>query len=281
MSTMSATHRPGGGRLGRFAGHPLVWMPTGLVGVILVSALTATAPGPLPLVGAAAAVAVYWLVMRYLARRPTPEIARRRAVREALAGGAVGLGFMLVSVLLITALGGYSFSWAGRGLFSVVVSAVIVMAGTAVTEELMFRGLALQAVERLGGSLVALAVTAGFFGVAHLFNPGASVWSSLAIAIEAGVLLGAAFLWRRNLWFVSGLHFAWNTVQQLLGIPTSGHAVEGLLTVRATGPAVLTGGSFGLEASIIPVVVGLALAIPMLILAHRRGGLVRRPRATG
>ncbi|MFF4174067.1 CPBP family intramembrane glutamic endopeptidase [Streptomyces sp. NPDC001744] len=272
-------HGGGGGRPGRPVRSALVWMPAGMVGVGLVSAVTATGPGPVPVLGAVAAVAVYWLVMRRVARRSTPEIARSGAGREALLGGGIGLGFVLVSALLITAFGGYSFSWAGDGLLPVLWSAVVVQAGAAVTEELLFRGLALQALERLWGSRAALVVTSLFFGVAHLGAPGASAWSGLAIALEAGVLLGAAFLWRRSIWFVVGLHFAWNTTEQLLGIPVSGHAPEGLFTVDVHGSALLTGGGFGLEASIVPVLTGVALAVPMLILAHRKGGIKPRRRA--
>jgi membrane protease YdiL (CAAX protease family) len=269
----------GGGCFGRIARSPLGWMLTGMVGVGLVSGLTATGPGPVPVLGAAAAVAVYWLVMRRVARRPTPETAWSGAGREALLGGGIGLGFILVSALLITAFGGYSFSWAGNGFMSVVWTAVAVQAGAAVTEELLFRGLALQALEKLWGSRAAIVITSLFFGVAHLGAPGANAWSGLAIALEAGVLLGAAFLWRRNIWFVAGLHFAWNTTEQLLGIPVSGHTPEGLFTVDVHGSAFLTGGSFGLEASIVPVLIGVALAVPMLVLTHRNGGIKPRRRA--
>ncbi|MFF6815276.1 CPBP family intramembrane glutamic endopeptidase [Streptomyces sp. NPDC012403] len=268
-----------GGRWGRIARSPLGWMLTGAVGVGLVSALTATGPGPVPVLGAVATVAVYWLVMRRVAQRPTPEIARSRAGREALLGGGIGLGFILVSALLITAFGGYSFSWAGDGFVSVVWSAVAVQIGAAVTEELLFRGLALQALERLWGSGAAIVITSLFFGVAHLGSPGANAWSGVAIALEAGVLLGAAFLWRRNIWFVVGLHFAWNTTQELLGIPVSGHTPEGLFTVDVHGSALLNGGDFGLEASIVPVLIGVALAVSMLVLAHRNGGIKSRRRA--
>ncbi|MER6802203.1 MULTISPECIES: CPBP family intramembrane glutamic endopeptidase [Streptomyces] len=254
-------------------------MLAGMVGVGLVSGLTATGSGPVPVLGAAAAVAVYWLVMRRVARRSTPEIARSGAGREALLGGGIGLGFILVSALLITAFGGYSFSWAGDGFLSVVWTAVVVQVGAAVTEELLFRGLALQALEQLWGSRAAIVITSLFFGVVHLGAPGASAWSGLAIALEAGVLLGAAFLWRRSIWFVVGLHFAWNTTEQLLGIPVSGHTPEGLFTVDVHGSALLTGGSFGLEASIVPVLIGVALAVPMLVLAHRNGDIKPRRRA--
>ncbi len=95
----------GDGRLRRIARSPLGWMLAGMAGVGLVSGLTATGPGPVPVLGAAAAVAVYTWVMRRVADRSTPETARYGAGREALLGGATGLGFVLVSALLITAFG--------------------------------------------------------------------------------------------------------------------------------------------------------------------------------
>ncbi|MDN3245892.1 membrane protease YdiL (CAAX protease family) [Streptomyces sp. DSM 42143] len=270
----------GGGRFGRIVRTPLGWMLAGMVGVGLVSGLTATGPGPVPVLGAVAAVAVYCCVMRRVARRSTPEIARSGAGREVLLGGGIGLGFVLASALVVTAFGGYSFSWAGDGFVSVVWPAAAVQIGAAVTEELMFRGLALQALEKLWGSGAAIVITSLFFGVAHLGAPGANAWSGVAIALEAGVLLGAAFLWRRNIWFVVGLHFAWNTTQELLGIPVSGHTPEGLFTVDVHGSTLLHGGDFGLETSIVPVLVGVALAVSMLVLAHRNGGIKTRRRAS-
>lgn len=276
MSTTATPHHahPGGGRMRRIARFPLTWLLAGLLGVGAVSALAASGPPVLAVVGAGAAVAVYWAVMRFVAGRSTPEIARHRAGREALSGAGIGLGFVLVSVLLITIFGGYSFTWSSGDVLPVVLGMVAVSVGAAVTEELMFRGLALQALERLCGSRAAVAITALAFGGMHLANPGATAWSSLAIALEAGVLLGAAYLWRRSIWFVAGLHFAWNAAEGLLGIPVSGHVAPGLLTTEVTGPALLTGGEFGLEASIVPVVVSVLLSVRMLILARRRGDLV-------
>lgn len=273
---------PRTGRRVRTTGSPLVWAPAAIAGVGLVAGVTATGPGPVPVIGAAAAVYVYWAVMHWIGRRATPEIqiSRRGAGREALLGASIGLGFMLVSVLSIAGLGAYSFSWAHQNAASVVASAVATAAGAAVTEELMFRGAALQGLEQRWGSRVALAITAVFFGAAHLTVAGASVWSGAAIALEAGGLLGAAFLWRRNIWFVAGLHFAWNAVEQLLGVPVSGHAGgPSLLTVKTSGSHLLTGGVVGLEASVVPVTISVLIAVPMLVAASRRGTLrtARRP----
>ncbi|MFE9812811.1 CPBP family intramembrane glutamic endopeptidase [Streptomyces sp. NPDC005548] len=268
--------QPDGGRLGRLLRAPLGWMVAGLLGLGLVSGLTAAGPGPVPALGAVAAVGVYWLLMQRLAHRSTPEVGRRGAAREALFGGAIGLGFVLLSTLVIVMFGGYSFSWAGDGVFTVVVSAVVVQGAAAVTEELMFRGVALQALEQMLGSRAAIVITGLFFGVAHLGAPSATAWSALCIALEAGVMLGAAFLWRRSIWFVVGLHFVWNVMEQLLGIPVSGHTSEGLFTVDVSGGTWLTGGGFGLEAALVTLVVGSLIAVRMVTLAGRSGRLVSR-----
>ncbi|MDT0615496.1 CPBP family intramembrane glutamic endopeptidase [Streptomyces lancefieldiae] len=277
-TTRTAPPQPTRREGGRFFQSPLVWMLTGIVGVGVASGLVSTG-GVVAVVGAVVAVAVYWAVMRFVARRSMPEIAKSGAVTQALSGVAIGFGFITVSILML--LTEFSFTERSGSALSIVASMAAMSVGAAVTEELLFRGLALQALEKLCGSWAALAITAALFGGLHLANPDATLWSSTAIAIEAGVLLGAAFLWTRNIWFVVGLHFAWNTTLGLIGIPVSGHASEGLMTTTPSGPDLLTGGEFGLEASIVPVIVSLLIAIPMLIAAHRRGNLVPMRRSHG
>ncbi|HEX8870642.1 MAG TPA: type II CAAX endopeptidase family protein [Lentzea sp.] len=240
----------------------VIWLVAGLVGVGAVSGLTALGP-VMAVIGAVLSVVVYWAVTKYVAKRPAPEIARTGAAREWWRGSAVGAGFVLVSALLIALVGGYSFRASGEFL-GVFLSAAATALGAAVTEELLFRGLLLQALEQWLGRWAALGITSAFFGFAHLANPSGTVWSSIAIACEAGGLLGAAFLWRHSIWFVAGLHWAWNTVVALLGIPVSGHAVPGWFTTEVSGPELVTGGGFGLEASVIPVLLGLGIAVWML-----------------
>lgn len=268
MSTITHTEH----RAGRVLGSPIVWMVAGIVGVVGVSALTSSGPPALAAAGAVAAVVVYWAVMRYVARRSTPEIAAARAVRHALLG--IGLGVVFIGGSMLMVLTEFSFTRASGGVMATVASIAAVQLGAAVTEELLFRGLLLQGLERWCGSGVALAITAVLFGVIHMFNPGATLWTGFAIAVEAGVLLGATFLWLRSIWAAVGLHFAWNTTVGLLGVPVSGHASPGLLIAEPTGPDLLTGGRFGIEGSIVPVLVSLLLAVPMLVAAHRRGNLV-------
>lgn len=55
-----------------------------------------------------------------------------------------------------------------------------------------------------------------------------------------------------------------------------GDRLPRIFDVELSGPALLTGGSFGLEASIVPVMISLMIAIPMLIRAQRKGHIHSR-----
>jgi hypothetical protein len=122
------------------------------------------------------------------------------------------------------------------------------------------------------------------FGLAHLFNTNATWGSSVAIMVEAGVLLGGAYMLARNLWLPMGLHAAWNFTEGIIfDVPVSGTDVHGLVQAKIAGPVLLSGGAFGLEASIIGVVLSIPLGAAMIVLARRRGTIVApiwlRPRS--
>ncbi len=151
--------------------------------------------------------------------------------------------------------------WAGVGVIS------------GMYEEVLFRGILLRQLERLGGTWVALAVSSAVFGAIHLSNPDATLTGAVAIALEAGILLGAAYLITRRLWFAVGLHAAWNFTQAwVFSVPVSGTGTPiGLISTRRDGPELLTGGDFGLEASLIAVVIVTLFGSYLLWRAVQRG----------
>jgi hypothetical protein len=269
-------------RAGRFFAFPLVWMIVGIAVVVVLdavfvdigAALGAIGEIVFAVLGGVAAVLTYRIVMLRLARRAIPELAAKGSVRQALGGAAIGAGFILASIGIVELLGGFQIQWHPINVLSTTAIAVGVNLGAAAVEEIVFRGFAFQAIEQLAGERwgrwIALGVTALLFGGAHMLNPGATLWSGLAIAIEAGVLLGAAFLWRRNLWFIIGIHFAWNVLEGLFGIAVSGHRDPGLFLTIATGPTAISGGTFGVEASIVPVLISVLLSALMIVAARRR-----------
>lgn len=225
----------------------------------------------------AVAVLAVWLyrrvIMRAIARRDAPELPARPGWRPLLLGAAGGVAFMAVSAAIVAAARGYRFG-PGAGLDASAWFALAAMViSSSVLEELTFRGVALLAIERGIGWAPALLITAAFFGAAHLLNPGATWIGAVGIAVEAGLLLGAVFLATRSLWAAIGVHAGWNLSESLLGIPVSGDPTSGLFHVDVSGPELLTGGAFGIEASVVPMLLGALAAAVLLVVAHRRGRL--------
>jgi CAAX protease family protein len=87
------------------------------------------------------------------------------------------------------------------------------------------------------GSWIAVVISSALFGLAPIGNPDATWISTTAIALEARVLLAAAYMWTRRLWFAIGIHFSWNVTQGgSLGVTGSGKQVDGLLSGRLSEP---------------------------------------------
>lgn len=226
------------------------------------------------LVAVGFAFAIYKLAIVRLGERPRDELPAESALRDLGLGIAAGLALFSLVVGVAAVLGVYRIT--GPGDSSHLVLALV---GTALLpgfmEELFFRGILFRWIEAFAGSWAALALTSALFGLAHIFNPNATWFSSLAIAIEAGVLLGGAYMLTRNLWMPMGLHASWNFTQgEIFDVPVSGIDQQGLLQAKLGGPALLSGGQFGLEASLIAVVIATGAGVWLVWLAVRKGELM-------
>lgn len=143
---------------------------------------------------------------------------------------------------------------------------------SAYTEELLFRGILLRILEEFLGTWIALLGSSALFALIHAANPNATLFSVVAIFLEAGILLGAAYILTRRLWLAIGIHFAWNFTQAgIFGVNVSGTSLGGLLDSELSGPALLSGGRFGIETSVFAVVLCLGVGIALVVLAHRKG----------
>lgn len=224
--------------------------------------------------GAMVVVYLIW-TMIIERRRPPIELAPRR-LHLLLAGLALGaLLFVLVYAVLALA-GGYRLSASGSPIDeSWWAGAYLVAVGAGIGEEILFRGMMFRLVEQLLGTWVAVLVSALLFGFSHALNPGATTWSSIAIALEAGLLIAFLYAATRSLWMTIGFHAAWNFVQgPVLGVKVSGNELPSLFTSTASGPDWLTGGAFGVEASVVSVTILVLVAAALAVLAVRRREIV-------
>ena len=220
-------------------------------------------------------IIAYELIIRHLGERPRDDYRDPKALKNFVAGLGAGFAIFSLAVAVAAAVGVYRVT--GEGDASGLVAALIGPAiFAAVSEELIFRGILFRWIEAFGGSWAALLLTSAFFGAAHLANPNASAVAAVGIAFEAGVMLGAAYMLTRSLWLPMGIHAAWNFTQgEIYDIPVSGTPVHGLLVARLSGPPLLTGNGFGLEASLIAIVIATLFGLWLLWLAIRKGELVK------
>ncbi|HZP64671.1 MAG TPA: CPBP family intramembrane glutamic endopeptidase [Rudaea sp.] len=215
----------------------------------------------------------YVAYARWIARRDADELPLRTGLRELGAGFGIGGGLCIVVALLLLAAGGIAISATGDGAGMVIGFAFALAAG--VVEEILLRGIVFRNLEALCGSWFALAFSAALFGALHLANPHASVAGALSIALQAGILLGAAYMATRSLWWPIGIHIGWNFAEGgVLGVRVSGTDVPGWFHSVAQGPVWLSGGEFGIEASSVATLVCLAAALAFLRRAWISGRFV-------
>ena len=211
--------------------------------------------------------------VRVVERRRADELSGTGAVRETGAGIAVGAGLLVATIGAIAALGYYQVT--GSNPVSAIVPTFAMAVASGYAEEVLFRGVLFRIIEESLGTWIALALTALLFGLAHMMNPNATLFSTFAIAMEAGILLGAAYVLTRRLWLAVGIHFAWNFTQGgIFGGRVSGLTMDGLLESELSGPTLLSGGEFGVEASIFAVTLGVATGVWFLVRAGRKGHFI-------
>ncbi len=217
---------------------------------------------------------LYKTVIAKIGWEPRDELALDSSMMGVVRGVAIGGALIALVVAIAAVLGAYRITgWSGFSSFPYDLMALAIL--PAFQEELFFRGILFRWLEQFGGSWLALAITSFLFGLAHLSNPNATVFSSFCIAMEAGLLLGGAYMLCRSLWLPMGLHAGWNFTQGFVfDVDVSGLPANGMVVAKLAGPDWLSGGAFGLEASVIALFVCTAAGIGFIVIAARQGKVV-------
>lgn len=217
---------------------------------------------PIFLITAVVLLLLYNLLIRYVEANDACKIAPRKDISSIGNGLFIGFSYFIIVTVTMSLCGYYhiksiQFDWE-KQLFSFTLFFLV-----AVSEEIFFRGILFRMINRRWNIWAALVISALIFGGLHILNDNATLWSSIAIAIEAGSLLGAAYAYSKNIWLPIGIHWIWNYTQgNILGFPVSGEDnVTSIITPEISGPQWLTGGTFGAEASVISAVIGLLISL--------------------
>jgi uncharacterized protein len=203
-------------------------------------------------------VLLLFLWLRFKERRPFASVGLRdpNPVGKFAAGFAIGAGMMAIGVAIPWALGQYALGASEHGRLGVDALAwlaplLVVFILQSSTEELVTRGYMLQCAGLQISGTGAILGSSLFFSALHLaFEPIPFLNILLYAVFVCFVALADGSLWR-----ACGIHAGWNYFQgNIFGLPVSGHPEGTALWNFGPAPGssvLLTGGAFGVEASLV------------------------------
>lgn len=187
---------------------------------------------------------------------------RKHAFRDFLIGWGLGGAMLTLCVLIMMVLGvvtisDFQFSSEQFLQFFILILAWSVQ-GT--TEEILTRGWMFPSIANKNNIPVAILVSSLFFTAIHIGNNGISILPLIDLLLFA-ILACLLMLKTGNIWVISGWHAAWNCFQgNVFNFPVSGTETgQGFIQVYTQGPEWLSGGQFGVEGSIVSVLVQLLI----------------------
>ena len=217
----------------------------------------------------------YTYLFKFYEKREITEFSRKGILKNLTIGILLGSILQSLTILVIYLKGGYSVITINP--ISFIIPALTMGITSAIIEETLIRGIIFRIPEEKLGSYLSLLISALVFGALHISNPNSSLSAGIAISIQAGLLLGAAYIYSRNLWFPIAIHFAWNFTQSAIyGANVSGTTIsKTLINSKIEGAEWFTGGQFGPEGSIQATVFCLIATIILLILSHKEDKIIK------
>ena len=217
-----------------------------------------------------------WIVGRLLEKYSWSDLGwRRPALAPWLRGLALGAVMASVAIGLAVVLDGARVHFTGDWNIwpRIALPLILGLICAALGEELAFRGFPLRRLSDAFGVIPATLLLAILFGVGHAWNPNATVFSTVNVALAA-VWLSLAFFSAGGMALAWGAHFGWNAgLAILFDAPVSGFLFRTPVVEYAPGShAWVDGGAFGPEGGVVATI---ALVAGTLFLLTRRNVFTR------
>jgi len=209
-----------------------------------------------------------WIMVSFFDQRPFVSIGfmRDHLIRDILLGIGIGAAWLLLSIVV-------SLILRSAVLHSThsLVGLTLLFSGTAVllntvTQEVLSRSYIFQTIESQTNAVWAVILTSILFVLIHA-SALQSTWLPAVNIFFAGILFGVAYYVSKNLWLPISIHFIWNfLLGSVFGLAVSGrNLVDSWKFFSLKGPSLLTGGSFGLEGSIVVTAVTILFIAGLLM----------------
>lgn len=219
-------------------------------------------------------VAVTWLMARKFDRQPLRSVGLTfaRSPRDFAGGVAIGIAWLALPLAVAWASGWIAPVDHGQFACGALSLAALATFVNVVAQQLLLCGYLYTTIRSHVGLIAAVALSAVFFSAYHAaafqgqWLPALNVFLAATLFCLARELSGA-------LWLPVGIHTAWNfLLGPFLGLTVSGNGQpgEGWRMFELNGPAWATGGSFGIEGSVIVTAATIVL-IAAFVRVLRRG----------
>jgi len=222
-----------------------------------------------------------WLVFYEKRSFRTLGFLSKGGLKKFMTGFGAGFGMLIITIGLMYLAGSIELEDTETRSIGLVAtgSIILFLFGYLVqcsTEEIVFRGWLMPVIGVRHSPLLGIIVSTLIFVTFH---------GSLKPMVIFQLTLFSFFLvmyclYEGGIWGICGWHTAWNWAQNnFFGVELTGHdSTSGtLFNLKASGPALLSGGGFGPEASIMGTVVLLAGIIVLYVLLKKQA--IQYPRA--
>ena len=242
----------------------------------------------------AAAFLSIWLACRWLDRRRLSDLGLRLSSAwwgDFWFGLIVSVAAISVAFAIEVAMGwvqitGFGAIEGGATFLTELLMALVTLGAVGVYEELIMRGYVMKNIAEgfnssesspTGGVYAGWLLSSVVFALPHITNPGASFTGILNIFASGVLVLGLGYVLTGRLGLSIGMHIGWNFAQGFIfGLPTSGTMIGRypILMTEQSGPALMTGGAFGLEGGALGTLALIIACAATLIWARRREGRI-------
>lgn len=163
---------------------------------------------------------------------------------------------------------GIKLAFVTRGIF-------IAGVGAGVVEELLFRGLLMNAVIKNCGRVVGIFVPSVLFASLHIIGMNFGLLSCIQVMV-AGTMVGVMFsliaLEGRSIWNSAIVHAVWNMIiiggGLTIGTEVNEYSISSY--VLETQNFLLTGGEFGIESSMVAIIGYIAVSLAAVWMMRRK-----------
>ena len=183
-------------------------------------------------------------------------------VAQTLKGGGWAMAILTLAYIILYAIGAIKGSMGDFSAYE-LLGFLLLFLIVSINEELIFRGYITSLIAKDFHFMGALIVGALIFAAVHIGNIDFTWWGFSSIFL-GGYIMGLLFLKNQDLYTPIGMHWFWNYYHgNVLGFDVSGHDVPSLLQLEMLKADWITGGEFGLEGSVVTIILLFLASIGM------------------